>query len=84
MKSIQYTLRDIPPELDQILRTRAREENQSLNSILRETLLKGVGLGSHPIENREFDDLSGKWVEDKSFDATVQEMRNTIDETLWK
>lgn len=84
MKSIQYTLRDIPPELDQALRARAAEEKESLNTVLRETLLRGSGLGSQPLCNHEFDDLAGKWVRDEACESALEEMRATIDADLWK
>ena len=62
MKSIQYTVRNIPPELDRALRERMRAEGLSLNAILRKTLMRGSGLGDQAVANHDFDDLAGKWV----------------------
>jgi hypothetical protein len=38
MKSMQYTIRGIPPEVDACLRKRAREEGKSLNALVVEVL----------------------------------------------
>ena len=84
MKSIQYTVRDIPPELDQALRKRMREEGRSLNTVLKETLTRGSGMGAHPIINHDFDDLAGKWVHDEACEGALEDLRASIDPDLWR
>ncbi len=54
MNSMQYTLRSIPPKLDNELRKRARKTGKSLNEVSIEALSKGVGLS---VENEAFTDL---------------------------
>ncbi len=84
MKSIQYTIRDLEPEVDRVLRHRAREEGKSLNMIVKEALRHGAGLAETPVRNPEFDDLAGRWVEDRDCDAALEAMRETIDEEVWR
>jgi hypothetical protein len=83
MKRIQYTVREIPAELDRVLRERMRTENVSLNTALREALRRGCGLGQEVV-NREFDDLAGKWVSEDGCESLLEEMRSTIDRDLWQ
>lgn len=44
MKSIQYTVRKIPPKVDEALRSRARKQGKSFNDTLVEALKKGAGV----------------------------------------
>lgn len=53
MKSVQYTIRAVPPKVDQALRQRARKTGKSLNDVVIETLEKGAGVARH----ESFDDL---------------------------
>lgn len=84
MKAIQYTVRDIPAELDRALRIRMREEGVSLNTVLREALVRGSGLGAQPIINHDFDDLAGKWARDEVCEDVLEEMRTDLDPDLWR
>lgn len=70
--------------MDRALRERMREEGLSLNTVLCETLIRGAGLGTQPVLNREFDDLAGKWVGDEACEKALEEMRATIDPDLWR
>jgi hypothetical protein len=54
MKSIQYTIRSIPPKLDQELRKKARNTGKSLNQVSVEAMSKGIGLTP---DNHTFSDL---------------------------
>lgn len=84
MKSMQYTVRDVPPEVDRALRERVRQEGRSLNTVLREALQRGIGLGPQPVLNQDFDDLAGKWVRDEACEQVLESMRETIDPDLWR
>ncbi len=42
MKSIQYTLRNIPPEVDRTLRARARKSGRSFNAVVVDSLARAV------------------------------------------
>ncbi len=46
MKSIQYTLRNIPEPIDRYLRKRAKISGKSLNSVIIEELSDKVGVQS--------------------------------------
>lgn len=74
MNSRQYTIRSIPPKLDDTLRRQARISGKSLNLTLLQALSKGAGhdsettfddldwfIGSHCLD-RSFDDAQ-KWLD---------------------
>ena len=83
MKRIQYTIRDVPPEVDGGLRSLAVREGGSLNETLIRSLSRGLGLADAPTRFDDLDDLAGTWVEDPEFDRAVADMRR-VDEGLWK
>jgi plasmid stability protein len=83
MESLQYTIRAVPPAIDQALRLRAREEGKSLNTVAVETLARGLEMDAVPIEHTDLDDLIGSWEEDPAFDRAVAEFER-IDEEAWK
>jgi hypothetical protein len=53
MKSMQYTIRSVPPNVDQALRRQARRTGKSLNEVAIEALAKGSGAST----DAHFDDL---------------------------
>ena len=82
-KHIQYTLRKVPPEVDQTLRKRAHDERRSLNDVALEALERGLGLVGEPVRHHDLDDLAGTWVHDPEFDRAIEEM-DQINPELWK
>jgi plasmid stability protein len=52
---MQYTIRQIPRQLDKALRAKAKAQKKSLNQVAVETLRRGLGLGP---ENQPKRDLS--------------------------
>lgn len=80
---MQYTLRNIPPAVDQALRRRARDRGATLNEVAVEALRVGAGLGGSPIRRRDLSDLAGKWVEDPEFDAAIAD-QHRMDPDLWR
>jgi plasmid stability protein len=80
---MQYTLRNIPPLLDQALRSRAREEGKSLNEVAIELLLVGAGLMGEPIKRRDLSDIAGTWAADPEIDEALEDQRR-IDPELWR
>jgi len=78
---MQYTLRNIPPNLDEVLRARAREEGKSLNEVALETLLAGLGLAGEPVKRRDLSDIAGTWIEDPEIAKAFEDQRR-ID--LWR
>jgi len=80
---MQYTLRNIPKYLDDLLRRRAREENKSLNEVAIEALKRAFGLAGQAIKHRDLAELAGTWQEDPEFDDALEAQR-TIDQELWR
>ncbi len=82
MQNVQYTIRNIPKDLDQMLRKKARQESKSLNAMLIEIIMLGAGLRAEPREYHDLDFLFGSWVEDPEFDKAIADFEK-IDEELW-
>ena len=80
---MQYTIRNIPSELDKQLRHRAKQEARSLNEVLIEALTLGLGLGDRPPKVRDLSDLSGTWDVDPEIELALSEQRQ-IEEHLWR
>jgi hypothetical protein len=83
MKTMQYTIRSVPANIDRLARMRVRQEGTSLNTVLLEALIRGMDAGGLPVENHELDDLIGTWVPDPACDAALTSFE-TIDAELWK
>jgi len=81
-KSLQYTLRDIPPALDRALRERAEREGKSLNQVAREALRRGVGLPEQEQLSHDLDHLIGTWQDDPGFDEAIAQ-QDKVDPTVW-
>ena len=81
--SRQYTLRAIPPAIDEALRRRARQEARSLNAVTLEALARGLDLGTQPTHHTDLDALVGSWQEDPEFDDAVATF-DRIDEEVWR
>jgi hypothetical protein len=80
---MQYTLRNVPPLLDRILRRLARERGASLNEVALEALARGAGASEERVVRRKLRDLAGGWQDDPEFDAAIRE-QDTVDERLWR
>ncbi len=80
---MQYTLRDVPLNLDRAVRRRARQTRKSLNQVLIDALLRAFGLTREPARQRDLSDVTGTWQDDPEFDEIVREQRR-VDRDLWK
>jgi hypothetical protein len=80
---MQYTLRGIPPALDEAIRERARAEGKSINEIAVAALADGVGLGAEDIVRRDLSDIVGTWVEEAAVEAALS-AQDRVDEGLWR
>lgn len=81
-QTMQYTLRNVPVELDKALRARAHREGRSLNDVALEALSRDAGLsGDHP-KRRDLSSFSGTWIEDREIDEALADQR-AIDESMW-
>ena len=80
---IQYTIRGISKQLNEVLRHKAKQEGKSLNRTIIEVIKRGLGFTKEEVHNHDMDDLIDTWVEDSEFDKAIAEMHR-IDEELWK
>lgn len=80
---MQYTLRNIPPELDKALRERAHREGRSLNDVAIEALRRDAGLLGNTPKRRDLSTFSGTWIEDSAIDKALENQRS-IDEGMWE
>ncbi len=83
IKSIQYTIRQIPPKVDEVLRSMAKQENQSFNETIVQALVRGSGLTESKAKYHDLDKLAGAWMKDPKFDEAIR-AQDQIDPNLWK
>jgi len=79
---MQYTVRNVPKNLDEELRRRARDEGKSLNEVALEAMMRGVGQTAEEMRFRDLSDLAGTWKDDPEFEAAIAD-QDTIDPELW-
>jgi plasmid stability protein len=79
---MQYTLRNIPPELDRALKARARKAGKSVNQVVLEALLQVEG---QQLAKRSLRNLPGSWSKKEAADLDrFIEGHRAIDEALWE
>jgi hypothetical protein len=79
---MQYTIRNIPPEIDKAIKAQAKRLGKSVNQIALEALAQSV---DQPVRRRNLRGMPGAWSKDEAaeFDKTLAGIR-TIDDELWK
>lgn len=80
---MQYTLRNVPPSVDALLRRRARAAGKSLNEVALDALARGLGLTDDAIKRRDLSDVAGTWRQDRATDESLAQQRR-IDPDLWR
>jgi plasmid stability protein len=80
---MQYTIRNVPDNLDEALRRAAREQGKSLNEMAIEALARGAGVTGERSRQRDLNDIAGTWRKDPAFDSAL-EAQDNIDEEMWK
>lgn len=81
--NIQYTIRNIPPTVDKVIRKRAKSSGKSFNQTVVDLLsLQTFGTTSPPV-NDGFDWLFGAMTLDNEFDEAIKDMRQ-VDKKLWQ
>ena len=78
---MQYTLRNIPKELDRALRRKARAEGRSLNDVAVEALSLGAGVGvngKERVKYRDLSDIAGTYVRDPGFEQAMKEQDQIV------
>ena len=81
MTNIQYTIRNIPPEVDKTLKKRARITKKSFNQVVVDELSKNIGSTAHG----KFDWLINTMGADeaKKFDEALADL-NRPDPDFWQ
>lgn len=79
---MQYTIRNIPANVDAALRSTAQRQGKSLNDVTLEALTRGAGVSIQPIQQRDLSDIAGSWREDPAFDQAIAD-QDSIDESIW-
>lgn len=80
---MQYTLRNVPEQLDREIREEARETGKSINQVVLGRLLQAFGLTSKPPRHRDLGEFAGSWIEDPVVDDALDAQR-AIDHDLWQ
>jgi hypothetical protein len=80
---MQYTIRGIPPIVDEAIRERAKAEGKSLNEAAIEALAEGVGVSGRAFLRRDLTDIAGTWKKDAAFEKAIRD-QDQVDEGLWK
>ena len=82
MNKIQYTIRNIPPAIDQVIRKRSQQSGKSFNQTVVELLsLQTFGTVKPPVDTG-FEWLYGKNTIDANFDDVISDISRPDDE-LW-
>ena len=79
----QYTIRAVPPEVDQSLRKIAHDRGISLNAVLLDALRNAAGQSAEPIIHHDLDHLIGSMKPDPDLDRALEEMR-VVDPEMWQ
>ena len=79
-KSLQYTIRGVPAEVDHALRQKAERRKESLNQVILDELMLAT-VGNR--QRADFSDLVGRWTPDPAFDEILKSQRQ-IDWDKWK
>ncbi|HTE57535.1 MAG TPA: hypothetical protein VK694_02235 [Verrucomicrobiae bacterium] len=83
MSKIQYTIRNIPPAVDTVIRKRSQQSGKSFNQTVVDLLsLQTFGTTEIPLDNN-FDWLYNKNTLDESFDEAIEDL-SQVDEKLWQ
>ena len=80
---VQYTLRQIPPAVDQALRRKSRRDGKSINQTAIDVLHTGLALNGDSLLHRDLDFMTGSWVEDAAFDEAIRS-QDQVDPKLWR
>ncbi len=80
---MQYTIRGIPPEVDEAARERAKAEGRSLNDVAVQALAEGLGVSGDERVRRDLSDVVGTWKREAAVERALA-AQDEVDEDLWK
>ena len=79
----QYTIRNVPGNVDRTLRRRAQESGKSFNQVVVEALSEGAGEPVHAYDDLDFMIGSMSAAEAKALSREIA-LQRTIDPKLWR
>lgn len=81
----QLTIRNLPPEIEEAIRRRARERHISINQSITELLSEAMGIPNSAEKQRDLSDLAGTWSDEEAreFEEALRLQRG-IDEEIWQ
>ena len=82
MSKIQYTIRNVPPEVDQVIRKRVKESGDSFNQTVVDLLTMQTFGSKTPPPEDNFDWFFGALTLDDGFDEAIKEMSRP-DPEMW-
>ncbi len=65
-------IQNIPRQVDEALRARAKAEGKTLDQVALEAIESGLGLNGAASKKRDLNDVAGTWVDDPAFDQARQ------------
>lgn len=80
---MQYTLRGVPPRLDEVIRARAKASGKSLNEVALAALAEGAGLGAEEVVRRDLSDIAGTWRREAAVEEALA-AQDQIDQAVWE
>lgn len=78
----QYTIRNVPNDLDRELREWAKQRGASLNEAAIDAIRRGLGITASEAEYDDLDDLVGTWKNDKRFERAMAD-QDKVDPDQW-
>ncbi|HEY1645511.1 MAG TPA: hypothetical protein VGF75_03950 [Candidatus Saccharimonadales bacterium] len=83
MPAIQYTIRNIPPVVDQVIRKRSKLSGKSFNQTVVDILSMQTLGSTKPKLDNNFDWLFNKGAPDEGFDEAIKDL-SKVDEEMWR
>lgn len=83
MTKIQYTIRNIPPAVDRVIRKRSQQTGKSFNQTVVDILSLQTFGTTTPKAEADFDWLYNQKTLDETFDETIKDLAQ-IDKKLWQ
>lgn len=83
MTNIQYTIRNIPPSVDKVIRKRSQQTGQSFNQTVVDLLSLQTFGTTDPKPDTSFNWLYGQNTLDESFDEAIKDL-SQIDKKIWQ
>lgn len=79
----QYTIRNVPPAVDRVLRRRAKDGAKSFNQVALEALV--IGTGQSPVPRRDLSEVIGSLTKKEAahLDEEIR-LQRQIDPELWR